>query len=343
MTQHNRYGGLAVTIAALLGLAASLASPTAVAARDPILAHIFDRDHIFHKVSDRFMKRLDELSDGNFDVQYHPGGDLGGWTDITEQVAHGQIQMTMTWNHSELDRRWDVAALGFIADDWDAARAVYGTGSPLEDVYGDIVNKLDMELLGIIPIGFRGFIVREGVEPPTNFPEDTKGFKVRVPGWELAIQRYQAIGASPVPMPFEEVHTALQTGAIDGRAYSPLHEVLLFADVIDAFVYTREDFEHTFWLVNKEWMNSLTSEQREWVRTAAKEAVDWSWQVAEDEEAEWLERIEEQGVDVITLSPEERKQYRELVVNAERAYIEDIIGSDLLARIEEAARQANEQ
>lgn len=340
MTTFHRRAGTRLAIASALCIASFLASSAVAANQSPILAHIFDREHIFHKVSDRFMKRLDELSDGSFDVQYHPGGDLGGWTDITEQVVHGQIQMTMTWNHSELDRRWDIAALGFVADDWDSAEAVYGTGSPLEDIYQDIVSNLGMELLGVIPIDFRGFVVREGAEVPTNFPEDAAGFKMRVPGWEMGIERYEALGFSPVPMPFEEVHTALQTGAIDGRAYSPPHEVPLFADVIDAYVFTREDFEHTFWLANARWLDSLTDEQRQWVRTAAKEAVDWAWTAARAESEQWLAEIEDSGVEIVRLPPEEREHYRDLVTSAERPFIEEIVGADLLQEIEEAAQAA---
>src|SRR5699024_10424134 len=117
-------------VGVVLAFVVLVTSPAVMAAKtEPILGHVFAEDHVFNDVSERFIERLDELSGGSFDVQYHPGGSLGGWTQMVEQVSRGQIQMTMAWNHSELDRRWDIAALGFLADDWDAARALYAEDS----------------------------------------------------------------------------------------------------------------------------------------------------------------------------------------------------------------------
>ena len=317
-------------------VAVGLCAPVAQA-EEAILAHIMDSQHIFDHVSQRFMTRLDELSDGTFNIEYHPGGDLGDWTSITEQVAQGAIEMTISYNHSELDPRWDITALGFIADDWESGREIYGPDSVMSGIYSEIVQGLNMELLGIIPTDFTGFIVREGIDVPLNFPEDAKGFKMRVPGWPMAIKRYTALGFSPVPMAFSEVYTALQTGGIDGRAYGPPSEVLMFEDVISSYVFTREGFEHTFWVANKAWLDGLSDEQQDWVRTAAAEASAWAWETAEAESAVWLDKIRDAGIDVVELSPESLAEYRELVIDVEYPYMEGIIGKPTMDKIKEAA------
>lgn len=321
----------------LLGVALVAGGAAPAAAQQAILGHIMDSEHIFHDVSERFMSRLEELSGGSFAIDYHPGGDLGDWTSITEQVAQGAVQMTMTWNHSELDPRWDLSVLGFVASDWDTAKAVYGPDSVMEGVYAGIMNDLGMELLGIIPTDFTGFVVRKGLDVPVSFPEDAAGFKIRVPGMPMAIQRYNALGFSPVSMAFSEVHTALQTGAIDGRAYSPPTEVPMFSDVLEAYVFTREHFEHTFWVANKSWFDGLTDEQRGWVTSAADEAVAGSWELAEAQSAEWLAQIEAGGVDVVELSPEQLENYRNIVIEAEYPYMENIVGAEIMNQIRAAA------
>lgn len=327
-----KYAGLLVGTVLATGISVSV-----VQAQEAILGHIMDTEHIFHDTSQRFMDRLDELSGGSFTIDYHPGGDLGDWTSIVEQVAQGAVQMTMAWNHSELDPRWDIAVLGYIATDWETGKAIFGPDSAMEDVYAEIMNDLGMELLGIIPTDFTGFVVRRGVDVPVNFPEDAAGFKMRVPSWPVAIQRYNALGFSPVPMAFSEVHTALQTGAMDGRAYSPPSEVLMFSDVLDAYVFTRENLEHTFWLANKAWFDGLTEEQQDWVRTAASDAAEGSWERAEAQSADWLAQIEDAGIDVVELSPEQLETYRDLVVAAEYPYIEEIIGTETMDQIKAAA------
>lgn len=60
-------------------------------AEEIILGHVMNKEHIFHHVSQRFMKRLDELSGGTMKVDYHPGGDIGDWTSIVGQVAQGAV------------------------------------------------------------------------------------------------------------------------------------------------------------------------------------------------------------------------------------------------------------
>lgn len=325
------------TKASALTLGLALSSTSAVQAEEIILGHVMDQQHIFHAVSEKFSARLDELSGGELTVDYHPGGDLGDWTSIVEQVAQGAVQMTMSWNHSELDPRWDVSVLGYVANDWDSGRAVYGPGSVMMGVYNEIMGDLNMVLLGTIPTDFTGFVVRKGVDVPTNFPEDANGFKMRVPGMPMAIERYQATGFSAVPMAFSEVHTALQTGAIDGRAYSPPSEVLLFKDVLSAYVFTRENFEHTFWTANKQWFEGLSEEQQGWVRTAADEATTWAWENAEAESPKWFAQIEEAGIQVVELTPEQLAAYREKVVAVEYPYMEGILGAEIMGQIKAAA------
>jgi len=321
--------------AAAVGVLA--ATLPAAQAEDIILGHVMDTQHIFHQVSERFSDRLAELSGGELNVDYHPGGDLGDWTSIVEQVSQGAVQMTMSWNHSELDPRWDVSVLGYVASDWDTGRKVYGPGSVMNGVYDGIMNDLGMVLLGTIPTDFTGFVVRKGVDVPTSFPEDAEGFKMRVPGMPMAIERYKATGFAPVPMAFSEVHTALQTGAIDGRAYSPPSEVLLFKDVVSAYVFTRENFEHTFWTANKRWFDSLSEEQQGWVRTAANEAVTWAWENAEAESPKWFAQMKEAGIEVVELTPEQLQAYRQQVVAVEYPYMEQVIGADVMAQIKAAA------
>jgi len=321
----------------VVALSLSGVSATSLSAEEIILGHVMDTQHIFHSVSMQFSERLEELSGGTMTVAYHPGGDLGDWTSIVEQVAQGAAHMTMSWNHSELDPRWDVSILGYIANDWEAGKRVYGPGSVMNGVYNDIMNDLGMELLGTIPTDFTGFVVRKGVETPVNFPADSEGFKMRVPGQPMAIERYKATGFSAVPMAFSEVHTALQTGAIDGRAYSPPSEVLLFKDVLSSYVFTRENFEHTFWNANKRWFDGLSEEQQGWIKTAADEAVEWAWENAEAESPKWFEQIEEAGIEVVELTPEQMEVYRGSIVAVEYPYMENVIGATVMDEIRKAA------
>lgn len=298
-----------------------------------ILAHVMPTDHIFHNVSTVFMRKLDELSNGSVSIRYHPGGDLGDWQTITQQVMQGALPMTMAWSNSELDPRLDIANLGYVADDWDTAARVYGPGSSMDELFSTIYDGLNVELLGTLPTDFTGFVVRRGVKTPEIFPQDARGFKIRVPNYPMAIDRYRALGFSVVPMAFSEVHMALQTGAIDGRAFSPPYEVLLFSDVLQTYVYTRESFEPTFWLASKRWMASLSEQERTWVREAADHATRWAWENAELLSQGWLDKIRAAGIDVVELDPEVAKAYKATVLGVEWPIMERLLGKETMDQL----------
>lgn len=57
------------------------AAPTAAEERFT-LAHALPTEHIFHPTSEKFMEALGE----GYEVEYHPGGDLGDWTSLFEQT-----------------------------------------------------------------------------------------------------------------------------------------------------------------------------------------------------------------------------------------------------------------
>ena len=62
--------------------------------------------------------------------------------------------------------------------------------------------------------GFREITTRT---KPIRTPEDLKGFKIRLPVAPLSIALFQHLGASPTPINFGEVYSALQTGIVDGQ------------------------------------------------------------------------------------------------------------------------------
>src|SRR3984957_16339649 len=52
---------------------------------------------------------------------------------------------------------------------------------------------------------------------PINTPDDSKGFKIRVPVSPLWTSMFKAFGASPASINFSEVYSALQTKIVEGQ------------------------------------------------------------------------------------------------------------------------------
>ena len=83
-------------------------------------------------------------------------------------------------------------------------------------------------LAEIEPTGFLGLAYMDSgarsfytVKKPINSPADLKGMKIRTQKSPVMMDMVSAMGGKPIPMAFEEVYSALQTGVIDGAENNP--------------------------------------------------------------------------------------------------------------------------
>ncbi|MGL6289833.1 MAG: TRAP transporter substrate-binding protein DctP, partial [Silanimonas sp.] len=69
--------------------------------------------------------------------------------------------------------------------------------------------------LTLYDAGARSFYLAEG-RPPVRRVEDLRGLSLRVMPSRTAMRMVEAFGAKPVPIPFGELYTALDSGTVDG-------------------------------------------------------------------------------------------------------------------------------
>jgi tripartite ATP-independent transporter DctP family solute receptor len=109
------------------------------------------------------------------------------------------------------------------------ACGIFGVGFAFAG-YDHIWEAMDGELGGYLrgiaeQIGFHciekcpdhGFREVTSKLKPINTPDDLKGMKIRLPVAPYLIALFKALGASPTPINFGEVYSALQTGLVDGQ------------------------------------------------------------------------------------------------------------------------------
>ena len=322
-------------LAAGLMMSAGLSS-TAQAEADFIFAHPMNNDHVFHAISERFIAEVGENE--NIEISYHPAGDLGDWTSLFEQSMQGVVPMTLTWGASDFDQRLDLSWLGYVVDNWADARNVYGPGADMLEIYNDILHDLDLHAIGIIPTDFGSVVVRKGVGAvPVNLPADGAGLKIRVPPVAIAVDRFNNLGFSAVPIPLAEVYTSLQLGTVDARSFSTAVETYNLRDVLEANILTNDYFEIAFWLVNKDWWDGLGEEDRSTLQAAANSTVDWSWDEAKRKSEEFLGKARESGINVIELNPEQMAEAKKIVYETEWPEMEKLVGPEIMAKLRAAA------
>src|SRR5699024_10436806 len=81
-----------------------------------------------------------------------------------------------------------------------------------EDIIKDIEEEENITSIGTSVYGERHIMTNDEVKKP----EDLEGMKIRVPDDEFSVKGFEALGASPTPLPLEDLYPSLQQGMVDG-------------------------------------------------------------------------------------------------------------------------------
>ncbi|GAA6187817.1 TRAP transporter substrate-binding protein DctP [Litorivita sp. NS0012-18] len=184
----------------------------------------------------------------------------------------------------------------FLFRDYEHMRAVYSS-DVLADLEAEIEAQAGVKILAYPYIGARHLGYKGDKQIMT--PADLEGVKLRMPGGEGWQFVGSAMGATPVPVAFTEVYTALQTGAIDGQDNGfPATYSMKFHEVMDYIGTTSHLIAANEFTMSLDKWNSLDAAQQAKVQECAD-----NFEAALDASTLQLEKdlrtkIEESGVKV---------------------------------------------
>jgi TRAP-type transport system periplasmic protein len=171
-----------------------------------------------HPLNVRMVECWDEVrkeSGGRLNVRVFPNSVLGGDTAVLSQLRSGAVQF-FTLDGGILQSVVPVAAIqgiGFAFNDSQQAfRAFDGR-------LGDYVRKAigDAGLYVHPKMWENGMRQITSSKGPIRTVADLSDFKIRTPAGALWVDLFKSLGASPAPINFNEVYTALQTRVVDGQ------------------------------------------------------------------------------------------------------------------------------
>ncbi len=152
---------------------------------------------------------------GRLEIDIFPDNQLGGDSNMIAQLRSGalQFQSIAGGNFSTVVPATAIESIPFAFKNNDEAwRTMDG---PLgEYIRGEILAKGLHAFKGSQENGFRQIT---SDTKPMKTVDDLQGFRLRTPTSQLFIDLFKTLGASPTPMNFNEVYTALQTHVIDGQ------------------------------------------------------------------------------------------------------------------------------
>ena len=216
--------------------------------------------------------RILEATGGRVEIRVFPSSQLGSDTDVLSQLRSGAVEF-FTLSGLILSTLVPPAAIngvGFAFKDYDQVWAAMD-GKLGALVRAEVAKRGIVAMERIFDNGFRN--VTSSVRPIVK-PEDLAGMKIRVPVSPMWTSLFQALGASPVSINFNEVYSALQTHIVDGQENPmiAIHSGKLY-EVQKYLSLTRHMWDGYWPLANAKALDKLKPDDREIVVKEIDRAV----------------------------------------------------------------------
>ena len=293
----------------LSATAAGLAAPHIARAAGPITLRVSssappDRFGAHYLWFQPFEAELAKLVGDRIKLDYFPNSQLGKEADVVNQVKAGSVDMMLTgasiW--ATVVPEFGLLDLGFLFGSYDqCARAVDGG-------VGDAYAKLLMDRTGVGILGW-GFQVGARsiyTKAPIAHVGELTGVKLRVLPTKAFIDTFNIIGATPTPIPINELYTAVQTGVVDGFEHDP-GTVLAYKlyEVSKHAFLTRHIYTPMLSFVGKRGLAKITPDLLPQFKQAAAAATASSRSEVKSVEAEAMTDLKTKGVMFTEVPPAE--------------------------------------
>jgi tripartite ATP-independent transporter DctP family solute receptor len=214
-TRRTFATGAAATFASI-GIVRSNASAAQFAYK---YASNIDVSHPLNVRMVEMWKAVKDETNGRLEVQNFPNNQLGGDTAMLTQLRSGALQF-FTLDGGILQSVVPVAAIQAVGFAFPNSAGAFRA---MDGALGDYVRS-EIKAKGLWVFdrmwdnGMRDITSSKG---PIRTADDLVNFKIRTPAGKLWVDLFKALGASPSPLNFNEVYTALQTHIFDGQENPP--------------------------------------------------------------------------------------------------------------------------
>lgn len=286
------------------------------------------------KAADFFEKKLEELTDGQIDVQVYPSSQLYKDNAVLKALKLDSVQMAAPSfsKFGKIVPQLALFDLPFLFTDIDQLHRVQD-GQVGEELKGMVTAK------GYKALSFwdNHFKQLSSSKKPLIMPADAVGQKFRIMSSKVLEAQFHAVGANPQMMPFSEVYSGLQQGVIDGQENTnsniftkKFHEVQKYLTV------TNHGYLGYLVVMSEKFWNSLTPDLQAKVEQAMKEATIKEREYAEELNTKQFNEIkayaEKTGkLEIFTLTDDQRNAWKQAVSKIyPEFYDTDVIGEKLI-------------
>ena len=331
--------GLLIAVVMLL-IAFFLAAPMTASAQTKQykwrLAQVHPVDSDYDIRAKAFAKEVKEKTNGRIDITVYSGGVLGDWTENTEMVMRGAIEMALAPVAPTYDPRLNIAYyLPYVAETYEKAKKTYTRDGFLFKMVVELFAPLNVQGLGVFPVGASGCTLRD-VPPSPGDPDVPKKQKIRVMPLKLCELTYKRLGYIPTAIPYAEAYSAIQTGVADGEMGGPPFQGYQFRDIQKCWIQYNDYFETWWFILHKKLWDELSPEDQKIIIAAIDRQVAGRWDYVMQEDEQYRKEMEKAGLKVIMLSEEELAKCAAAIRKDVWPEMEAMVGKAIMDKIYEA-------
>lgn len=312
----------------------ALGTITSVMAADPVIikfSHVVAEQTPKGQGALLFKKLVEERLPGKVKVEVYPNSSLFGDGKEMEALLLGDVQLIAPSlaKFEQYTKSVQLFDLPFLFDNIDAVNRFQ-----LSPQGQELLKSMESKNITGLAYWHNG-MKQLSANKALRVPADARGLKFRVQASAVLEEQFKAVRANPRKMSFAEVYQGLQTGVVNGaenpysNIYSQkMHEVQKFITesnhgVLDYMLIT-----------NTKFWNGLPPDVRS---ELDKIVVEVTAQV--NKQAEQLNQGDKERIiaakttEIITLTPEERNQWRDAMKPVWKMFEADI-GPDLISAAE---------
>jgi TRAP-type C4-dicarboxylate transport system substrate-binding protein len=269
-------------------------------------------------------KRVEKESNGAIKVKVFLGGSLGSEIEMVQDCRKGERLQGVGVSTGAMSEGANIPVLQlpelpYLFNSFEEADAV------LDDVLFDPMSAELADKGFVLTIwaenGWRNFATKGG---PATSPAELAGYKMRAQESPVHLNMYKALGVQAVSKPTSEVLPALNTGIVSGFDNTPLFSMAAgWIEPVTHYTLSRHIYQPAAVAYSKAWFDQLPADMQTIViGDPAAEAAKGRVGVRALEK-DMLAAIESKGVQVVEITPEQRKAFADKTLSVHKTFLKD--------------------
>ncbi|RKM62786.1 TRAP transporter substrate-binding protein [Butyrivibrio sp. XB500-5] len=278
---------------------------------------------------EKFADLVYERTNGRIKIQIKYGAELGSEAEAINQMKYGGIAFARV-SVSQLAEKipeMNVLLLPYLYD--DSAHMWRVLEGEIGDEFLKKTENYNLVGLSWYDAGARNFY---SADKPITSVEDCAGMNIRVQESAIMADMISALGANPIEVVYSDVYSALEQGIVDAAENNwPSYESMNHYKVAKYYTIDEHVRVPEMQICSEYVWNMFSDSDKEIITECAKESAQYERKLWIQREERSKKKAIDSGTQVTTLSPEEKKKFRDAMSDVYVKYCGDDM--DLINKI----------